>query len=166
MGMKYITIKNANVHNVKNIDIQIPKYRLVTIAGVSGSGKSSIVYDILYKKSVNQYLKYRDIISDTLEIKTCDEIVGLSPVIAVRQNTIRQANPKSVIGTKLKIIDDLKKLYLSEGTIVCKHCGAVVANQERCPECNSILPMVYYRNLSFNSPEGMCMECQGRGHRT
>ena len=96
---------------------------MVTIVGVSGSGKSSIVYDILYKKSVDQYLRYRDLVSDTLEIQICDEIIGLSPVIAVRQNTIRQANPKSVIGTKFKITDDLKKLYLLEGTIICPHCG-------------------------------------------
>lgn len=95
--MKYITIKNAKVHNLKNIDIQIPKKKLVIIVGVSGSGKSSIVYDILYKKSVNQYYRYRDLISDSLELQTCDEIVGLSPVIAVRQNTIRQANPDEAI---------------------------------------------------------------------
>ena len=163
--MKYITIKNANIHNLKNIDIQIPKNKLVAIVGVSGSGKSSIAYDILYKESVNRYLKYRDIVSDTLEIKTCDEITGLSPVIAVRQNTIRQANPRSVIGTKLKITEDLKKLYLSEGTIICPHCGARVVNQEICPNCNETLPMVSDRQLSFNSPEGMCLECQGRGHR-
>lgn len=163
--MKYITIKNANVHNLKNIDIKIPKKKLVTIVGVSGSGKSSIVYDILYKKSVNQYYRYRDFISDTLEIQTCDDIIGLSPVIAVRQNTIRQANPKSVIGTKLKIMDDLKKLYLLEGTIVCPHCGVQVVNQEICSNCKDILTMVSYRQLSFNSPEGMCLECQGRGHR-
>lgn len=163
--MKYITIQNANIHNLKNIDIRIPKKKLVAVVGVSGSGKSSIVYDILYKKSMYQYFKYRDFISDTLEIKTCDEITGLSPVIAVRQNTIRQANPKSVIGTKLKITDDLKKLYLLEGTIICPHCGAQVVNQEICPNCKDILPMVGYRQLSFNSPEGMCLECQGRGHR-
>lgn len=163
--MKYITIKNAHVHNLKNIEIQIPKKKLVSIVGVSGSGKSSIVYDILYKKSVNQYYRYRDIISDTLEVRTCDEVLGLSPVIAVRQNTIRQANPKSVIGTKLKITDDLKRLYLSEGTITCPHCGTRVVHQEICPECKEILPMVSYRQLSFNSPEGMCLECQGRGHR-
>lgn len=163
--MKYITIKNAKVHNLKNIDIQIPKKKLVAIVGVSGSGKSSIVYDILYKKSVNQYYRYRDLISDSLELQTCDEIIGLSPVIAVRQNTIRQANPKSVIGTKLKITDDLKKLYLLEGTIICPHCGAKVVNQEICPNCKGLLPMVSYRQLTFNSPEGMCLECQGRGHR-
>ncbi len=163
--MKYITIKNAHVHNLKNIEIQIPKKKLVAIVGVSGSGKSSIVYDILYKKSMSQYYRYRDFVSDTLEIQTCDEIIGLSPVIAVRQNTIRQANPKSVIGTKLKIADDLKKLYLSEGTLTCPHCGARVVHQETCPNCNDVLPMVSDRELSFNSPEGMCLECQGRGHR-
>lgn len=127
----------------------------MTIVGVSGSGKSSIVYDVLYKKSMNQYLRYRDIILDTLEIRICDEIIGLSPVIAVRQNTIRQANPKSVIGTRLKITDDLKKLYLLEGTIICPHCGVQVVNQEICPNCKDVLPMVSYRQLSFNSPEGM-----------
>lgn len=162
--MKYITIKNANIHNLKNIDIRIPKKKLVTIVGVSGSGKSSIVYDILYKKSVSQYYRYRDFVSDTLEIQTCDEITGLSPVIAVRQ-AIRQANPKSIIGTKLKIMDDLKKLYLLEGTIICPHCGVKVLNQKTCPNCKEGLPMVGYRQLSFNSPEGMCLECQGRGHR-
>lgn len=163
--MKYITIKNADVHNLKNIDIRIPKKKLVAVVGVSGSGKSSIVYDILYKESVYRYFRYRDFVSDTMEIKTCDEIIGLSPVIAVRQNTIRQANPKSVIGTRFQITDDLKKLYLLEGTIICPHCGAQVVNQEICPSCKGILPMVSYRQLSFNSPEGMCLECQGRGRR-
>lgn len=154
--MKYITIKNANIHNLKNIDIRIPKKKLVTIVGVSGSGKSSIVYDILYKKSVSQYYRYRDFVSDTLEIQTCNEITGLSPVIAVRQ-AIRQANPKSIIGTKFKIMDDLKKLYLLEGTIICPHCGVKVLNQKTCPNCKAGLPMVGYRQLSFNSPEGMLM---------
>lgn len=132
---KFITIKNAGVHNIRNIDIQPPKKKLAAIAGVSGSGKSSIVYDILYKTSMNQYLRYRDLVSDTLEIQTCDEIIGLSPVIAVRQNTMRQANPKSVIGAKFRITDDLKRLYLLEGTIVCPHCGAQAANQKLCPGC-------------------------------
>lgn len=106
---KFITIKNAGVHNIRNIDIQPPKKKLAAIAGVSGSGKSSIVYDILYKTSVNQYLRYRDLVSDTLEIQTCDEIIGLSPVIAVRQNTMRQANPKSVIGAQIQDHGRFKK---------------------------------------------------------
>lgn len=66
--------KECTCSQSKNTDIQIPKKKLVTIVGVSGSGKSSIVYDVLYKKSANQYYKYRDIISDMLEIQTCDEI--------------------------------------------------------------------------------------------
>jgi len=164
--MKFITIKNANVHNIRNLDIMIPKNKLVTIAGVSGSGKSTIAYDILYRKSMNEYFKYRDIVSDTLELSTCDEIIGLSPVIAVQQNTIRQANPKSVIGTKIKLFENLKQLYLLEGHRICPNCNTEVLNQEKCPNCQSSLTMVTKRHLSFNSPEGMCLECQGRGHKT
>lgn len=163
--MEYVIIKNAFVHNLKNIDVQIPKNKLVAVVGVSGSGKSSIVRDVLYQKSVNQYYRYRDLVPDALEIKTCDEILGLSPVIAVHQDTIRQANPKSVIGTRFRLADDLKKLYLSEGIVICPHCGAGAVNRETCTNCGGVLPTVSYRELSINSPEGMCLECQGRGRR-
>lgn len=164
--MNRILIKNAHLHNLKNIDIDIPKNKVVTVAGVSGSGKTSIVYDILYQQSMMRYLNHRDIISDTLWENTCDDIVGLGPVIAVRQNTIRQANPKSVIGTKMNIVNDLKKLYLLEGQIRCPECGNWMKNANICPICNAAVTMVTDRQLSFNSPEGMCLECQGRGHKT
>lgn len=164
--MDRILIKNAHFHNLKNIDIEIPKNKVVTVAGISGSGKTTIVYDILYQKSVMRYLRYRDMISDNLEEDTCDDIVGLGPVIAVRQDMIRQANPKSVIGTKTNMLDDLKRLYLLEGQIQCPACGNVIENANICPICGASVTMVHIRQLSFNSPEGMCLECRGRGHKT
>ncbi|MDE6420277.1 MAG: excinuclease ABC subunit UvrA, partial [Lachnospiraceae bacterium] len=164
--MDRILIKNAHFHNLKNIDIEIPKNKVVTVAGVSGSGKTTIVYDILYQKSVMRYLRYRDMISDNLEEDTCDDIVGLGPVIAVRQDMIRQANPKSVIGTKTNMLDDLKRLYLLEGQIPCPACGNMIGNASICPICGASVTMVHERQLSFNSPEGMCLECRGRGHKT
>lgn len=164
--MDRILIKNAHFHNLKNIDIDIPKNKVVAVAGVSGSGKTSIVYDILYQQSMMRYLNYRDIIPDTLFDNTCDDIEGLGPVIAVRQNMIRQANPKSVIGTKINILGDLKKLYLLEGRMICPACGNAMKNADICPVCHTAVTKVSERQLSFNSPEGMCLECQGRGHKT
>lgn len=141
--MKNITIKKARVHNLKNINISIPKNKLVVATGVSGSGKSSLVFDIIFEEGRKQYLQSLGILSESGDEDKFDSIQGLSPAIAVQQNIIRQSNARSTVGSRTTIINMLALLYSGEGQII----------EER-------LPPSYF---SYNSPNGMCIKCSGRG---
>ena len=97
--MQNITVKGARIHNLKNIDISIPKNKLIVATGVSGSGKSSLMFDIIFEEGRSQYLKSLGILSGIDDEDKFDSISGLGPTIAVQQSIIRQSNPdrKSVV---------------------------------------------------------------------
>ena len=92
--MKHIDIKGALIHNLKNIDVRIPKDKLVVITGVSDSGKSSLVFDIIFKEGKNQYLQSIGMIPGITEEDKFDQIAGIGPTVAVQQAIIRQSNPR------------------------------------------------------------------------
>jgi len=142
--MNNITIKGARVHNLKNIDISIPKNKLIVATGVSGSGKSSLVFDILFEEGRKQYLQSLGILAELDDEDKFDSIQGLSPTIAVQQNIIRQSNTRSTVGSRTNIMGMLALLYAGEGQITCSSC----------------LPPTYF---SYNSSQGMCIKCSGRG---
>lgn len=161
--MENIIIKGARVHNLKNIDISIPKNRLVVATGISGSGKSSLVFDIIFEEGRKQYLQSLGILAGFDDEDKFDSISGICPAIAVQQNNIRQSNPRSTVGSRTNIINLLVLLYASEGRISCSSCGTPVGLDLTCPKCGSLaerLPSTYF---SYNSPNGMCMKCLGRG---
>jgi excinuclease ABC subunit A len=161
--MKNITIKGARVHNLKNIDISIPKNKLVVATGVSGSGKSSLVFDIIFEEGRKQYLQSLGILAGLDDEDKFDSILGLSPAIAVQQNIIRQSNVRSTVGSRTNIINMLALLYAGEGRIICSSCGTPVNDNLSCLICGNIeerLPPSYFSN---NSPNGMCIKCTGRG---
>ncbi|MBH5316480.1 excinuclease ABC subunit UvrA [Paenibacillus sp. GSMTC-2017] len=161
--MKFITIKGARAHNLKNIDISIPKNKLVVATGVSGSGKSSLMFDIIFEEGRKQYLQSLGILAGIDDDDKFDSIQGISPAIAVQQNIIRQSNVRSTVGSRTNIINLLALLYAGEGTIACSNCGIPVSDNLSCLQCDSIeerLPPTYF---SFNSPNGMCIKCSGRG---
>ena len=100
---KYIEIKNATIHNLKGVDVKIPKNKLTVITGVSGSGKSSLAFDTLYEEGHRRYLMFSGTQFMIESEAAFDEITGLSPTVAVEQRIIRQSNPRSTVGTKTKI---------------------------------------------------------------
>lgn len=161
--MKNITIKGARVHNLKGIDISIPKNKLIVATGVSGSGKSSLMFDIIFEEGRRQYLQSLGILSGIDNEDKFDSISGIGPAIAVQQSVVRQSNPRSTVGSKTNILNLLSVLYSKEGQIICSICGAVVDNNLTCKKCGNIeerLPASYF---SYNSPNGMCIKCSGRG---
>src|SRR5579862_1925619 len=113
-----IEVQGARVHNLKNIDIKIPKNKLVVITGISGSGKSSLAFDTIYAEGQRRYMESfgayaRQFIGD-MERPDVDKITGLSPVISIEQKTTNK-NPRSTVGTVTEIYDFLRLLYARIG---------------------------------------------------
>src|SRR6186997_299216 len=113
-GQDFIEVFGARVHNLKNIDIQIPKNKLVVITGISGSGKSSLAFDTIYAEGQRRYMETfgsyaRQFIGD-MERPDVDKITGLSPVISIEQKTTNK-NPRSTVGTITEVYDFLRLLF-------------------------------------------------------
>ncbi len=125
----HIVIKGARVHNLKNIDLEIPRDRLVVITGVSGSGKSSLAFDTLYAEGQRRYLEAlgadaRQLLKQ-VQRPDVDLIDGLSPAIAIEQKTAR-TNPRSTVGTITDIYDFLRLLFARAGQAYCTRCGGEI----------------------------------------
>ena len=109
-----IEIYGARVHNLKNVDVTLPRYSLSVITGLSGSGKSSLAFDTLYAEGQRRYIEtfsaYARNFLDNLERPDVDKITGLSPVISIEQKTTNR-NPRSTVGTVTEIYDFLRLLY-------------------------------------------------------
>ena len=161
--MKNIVINGARLHNLKNINVTIPKNKLVVVTGVSGSGKSSLVFDIIFEEGKRQYLQSIGLIPGITEENKFDQITGIGPTVAVQQAIIRQSNPRSVVGTKTKILTYLGLLYAREGCIACSMCGTIVGDNLVCKQCGNIEERLEANYFSANSPTGMCLQCEGRG---
>lgn len=161
--MKNITIKGARVHNLKQIDLTIPKNQLIAVTGVSGSGKSSLVFDILFEEGRKQYLQSLGMLSGLSDEPKFDAIAGLCPAIAVQQNIIRQSNPRSTVGSRTQLLNLLAVLYAGEGKINCSRCGTPVGDDLRCCRCGNMEERLGPSYFSHNAPNGMCVRCGGRG---
>ena len=161
--MKNITIKGARIHNLKNIDVTIPKNQLVVATGVSGSGKSSLMFDIVFEEGRRLYLKSLGVLTGVGDEDIYDSVSGLGPAIAVQQSIIRQSNPRSTVGSNCGMLNLLSLLFAGEGKILCSNCGAQTDGTLTCPACKSKeehLPPSYF---SYNAPNGMCIKCHGQG---
>jgi excinuclease ABC subunit A len=115
--MKNITITRARIHNLKGITVSIPKNKLALVTGVSGSGKSSLVFDIIFEEGRRQYLRSLGLLSGMADENAFDDISGICPTIAVQQSIIRQSNPRSTVGSRTNILNMLAVLYAGEGSI-------------------------------------------------
>ena len=113
--MENIKIQGAKIHNLKNINLIIPKRKLVVITGISGSGKSSLAFDILFEEGKNQYLRSIGVLAGLDKEDRFDTIEGLGPTVSVRQNTIRQSNPRSTVGSKTGILSQLALVFSADG---------------------------------------------------
>ncbi len=159
-----IKIKGARIHNLKNIDVNIPKKKIIVITGVSGSGKSSLAFDIIFDEGMNRYLQSLGFPPKFENEKPFDIIEGLSPTIAVEQRATRSFNPRSTVGTKTGIYGLLRMLYATEGIIICPICRTPVNYNFECDLCGMKVDRLQIKYFSFNEPSGMCLECKGRGY--
>ncbi len=132
MEPDYIVIRGAQQHNLKNIDVQIPRYKLVVLTGVSGSGKSSLAFDTIYAEGQRRYVEslssYARQFLGQMEKPKIDYIGGLSPAIAIEQKAVSK-NPRSTVGTITEVMDYLRVLYARIGTPHCPQCGREVRAQ-------------------------------------
>jgi excinuclease ABC subunit A len=132
MAETHITVRGAKHHNLKNIDVKIPRDKLVVITGVSGSGKSSLAFDTIYAEGQRRYVEslsaYARQFLGQMEKPKVDYIGGLSPAIAIEQKTVSK-NPRSTVATVTEVMDYLRVLYANVGIPHCPNCGRKVEAQ-------------------------------------
>jgi excinuclease ABC subunit A len=177
-----ISIRNARLHNLKNVSLDIPKNQLVVLTGLSGSGKSTLAFDILHKEGTRQYLESLGYVADGLSKPPVDSISGLSPTISVDQH-LTNHSPRSTVGTVTEVFTYLRVLWARLGHRPCPQCGQNVppptfesaeAELEEewdespdgsypCPHCGAAVPEMGMANFSFNKPAGACPTCTGLG---
>jgi excinuclease ABC subunit A len=132
MSHDWIAVRGVRVHNLKNIDVDIPRHRLVVITGLSGSGKSSLAFDTIYAEGQRRYVEslsaYARQFLEQMEKPDVDLIDGLSPAISIEQKTTG-SNPRSTVGTVTEIYDYLRLLFANIGTPHCPNCGKEISSQ-------------------------------------
>src|SRR5216110_566650 len=132
MAHDWIAVRGARVHNLKNIDVDIPRKKLVVITGLSGSGKSSLAFDTIYAEGQRRYVEslsaYARQFLEQMEKPEVDSIEGLSPAISIEQKTTSK-NPRSTVGTVTEIYDYLRVLFARVGVPHCPSCGKVISAQ-------------------------------------
>jgi excinuclease ABC subunit A len=147
MSINKITVRGARQHNLKNINVEIPRNQLTVVTGLSGSGKSSLAFDTIYAEGQRRYVEslsaYARQFLDQLEKPDVDSVEGLSPAISIEQKTVSRS-PRSTVGTVTEIYDYLRLLFSSIGTPHCHQCGAPITRQSVEQIVNGIL----------NLPEG------------
>ena len=134
MESGFLRVRGARVHNLRNVDLELPKNRLICFTGVSGSGKSSMAFDTIYAEGQRRYVAslsaYARQFLGQLEKPDVDQITGLAPTISISQKT-GGANPRSTVGTITEIYDYLRVLYARCGTPHCVRCGGEIVAQTR-----------------------------------
>ncbi len=177
-----ISLRNARLHNLKNVNLDIPKNKLVVFTGLSGSGKSTLAFDILNKEGQRQYLDSLGFVTDQLTKPPVDSITGLSPSISIDQH-LNNHSPRSTVGTVTEVFTYLRVLYARLGHRPCPSCGRDVPpptfefsedewmdendggseGSFPCPHCGVSIPEMGMANFSFNKPAGACERCTGLG---
>jgi excinuclease ABC subunit A len=139
-----ITIRGARQHNLKNIDLELPRNQLIVFTGVSGSGKSSLAFDTIFAEGQRRYVEslsaYARQFLGQLDKPDVDSIEGLSPAISIDQKSTSH-NPRSTVGTVTEIYDYLRLLYGRAGEPFCPHCDASIAPQTIDEMCDRILAL-------------------------
>src|ERR1700727_2955889 len=127
-----ITVHGARPHNLKNIDVEIPRNTFTVITGLSGAGKASLSFDTIYAEGQRRYVEtlspYARQLLDQRERREVDSIDGLSPAISIEQKTTKRS-PRSTVGTITEIYDYLRLLSASIGTPHCPNCGRPISRQ-------------------------------------
>jgi len=150
-----LIIRGAREHNLKNINLDIPKNRLVVITGLSGSGKSTLAFDTIYAEGQRRYVEslsaYARQFLEMMNKPDLDSIDGLSPAISIQQKTTSK-NPRSTVGTITEIYDYLRLLYARIGIPHCTKCGRRISNQSAESICESILKESDGKNIMILAP--------------
>jgi excinuclease ABC subunit A len=155
MTQKSIRIRGAREHNLKNIDVEIPRDQLVVITGLSGSGKSTLAFDTIFAEGQRKYMEslstYARQFLDQLQKPELDEIEGLPPTIAIEQRHA-SSNPRSTVATTTEIYDYLRVLFARAGTPHCWKCGRVIASQSASQIVDSIMQFPAGTKMMILSP--------------
>jgi len=185
MSSDFIKIRGARANNLKNINLDIPRNKLVVITGLSGSGKSSLAFDTIYAEGQRRYVEslssYARQFVGLMDKPDVDIIEGLSPAISIDQRTVGN-NPRSTVGTITEIYDYLRLLYSKAGVSYCPKCQSKLRKESLvndngkknpeakdktlfyvCPTCDFKRTELESRDFSFNSSYGACPACGGLG---
>src|SRR5512143_745478 len=152
---KYINIKGAREHNLKNIDLKIPRQAVTVVTGPSGSGKSSLAIDTIYAEGQRRYVEslsaYSRQFIEQLQKPDIDSIEGLSPSIAIDQKTVNRS-PRSTLGTITEVYDYLRVLFTRLGKAFCYNCGTEISTQEAKSIVKSVLALPAGARIQILSP--------------
>jgi excinuclease ABC subunit A len=150
-----ITVHGARQHNLKNINVEIPRNTFTVITGLSGSGKSSLAFDTIYAEGQRRYVEtlspYARQFLDQMERPEVDSIDGLSPAISIEQKTTTRS-PRSTVGTVTEIYDYLRLLYSSIGVPHCPVCGTEIARQSPGQILEQVLALRHNERIMVLAP--------------
>src|SRR5437588_6599330 len=155
MPQDKISIRGARAHNLKNIDVTLPRDKLVVITGLSGSGKSSLAFDTVFAEGQRKYMEslstYARQFLDQLQKPEVDEIEGLPPTIAIEQRSA-SSNPRSTVATTTEIYDYLRVLFARAGTPHCWVCGREITAQSATQIVDAVMKYPSGTKLMVLSP--------------
>ncbi|MBW2732108.1 MAG: excinuclease ABC subunit UvrA [Deltaproteobacteria bacterium] len=165
-----IVVRGACTHNLKSIDLDLPRGQLIGVGGVSGSGKSSLAFHTLFREGQRRFLQSLSTHARQFLARfpkpDVEVLTGLSPALAIDQASLARS-PRSTVGTASGCLDLLRLLFARLGSRPCPQCGVSIPDnkraQERCKSCDAPLPELRRSLFSFNSPLGCCEACEGLG---
>ncbi|HCW32152.1 TPA: excinuclease ABC subunit UvrA [Candidatus Peregrinibacteria bacterium] len=150
-----IIVKGAKIHNLKNVDVEIPRNKLTVITGLSGSGKSSLAFDTIYAEGQRRYVEslstYARQFLQLMEKPDVESIEGLSPAISIDQKTTSR-NPRSTVGTVTEIYDYLRLLFARVGKPHCSKCGKLIKRQSASNIVNHVASMLEGKRILLLAP--------------
>ena len=150
-----LKIRGARHHNLKNIDVDIPKNKLVVISGLSGSGKSTLAFDTIYAQGQRRYVESLSASArqflEMMDKPDVDSIEGLSPAISIQQKTTNK-NPRSTVGTTTEIFDYMRLLFARIGIPFCTNCKRKISTQSIETICDSVLKDFKGKKILILSP--------------
>src|SRR5664279_4868405 len=153
--LKNISVRGARQHNLKNVDVDIPRDALIVFTGLSGSGKSSLAFDTIYAEGQRRYVEslsaYARQFLEMMQKPDVDHIDGLSPAISIEQKTTSK-NPRSTVGTVTEIYDYLRLLFARVGHPHCTSCGKEITSQTVSQMVDQILALPAGSKLTLLAP--------------
>ena len=155
MSNQKLIVKGAKMHNLKNIDVEIPREKLTVVTGLSGSGKSTLAFDTIYAEGQRRYVEslstYARQFLGIMEKPDVESIEGLSPAISIDQKTAPR-NPRSTVGTVTEIYDHLRLLFARVGTPHCPKCAKPIVRQTASQIVEHVAAMEEGRRIMILAP--------------